>query len=211
MFLSLEFHHRTDILRIVVFSQIMSDTNSNGSGGDGNSGNNNLSETSLAFIGASVTLVLAIIIIILLIISFRLCLKVVQRRYLVQAQLQNANSANSEGQQNTEEDPNLPSFNWRHSLRIAGTLPPSYEEAKELPSLDDTIPPKEDNQDMKIEDKSDKKNSDVHLDIVEDSAKTEASPAVGENAAMPSTNGDTVIMVEQNEVALMNTLNPAAS
>jgi len=183
---------------------------------DGNNGGNddNLSETSLAFIGASVTLVLAIIIIILLIISFRLCLKVVQRRYLVQTQLQNSNNANLEGQQNNEEDPNLPSFNWRHSLRIAGTLPPSYEEAKELPSLDDIIPPKDKDQDLKIEDSlsdKDKKDSDVHLDISEDLTKTEANPETDENTAPPPpTNGDTVITVEPDE-ALMNTLNPTAS
>lgn len=184
-------------------------SDNSGNGNDGN-GNNNLSETSLAFIGASVTLVLAIIIIILLIISFRLCLKVVQRRYLVQTQLQNANSANSEGQQNNEEDPNLPSFNWRHSLRIAGTLPPSYEEAKELPSLDDAIPPKED---LKIDDslsgKNDKKSSDVSLDITEDSGKTEANPATDIDSAIPPPVSDTVITVEPDEV--LNTLNPTAS
>ena len=180
-------------------------------GGSGDDGNGNLSETSLAFIGASVTLVLAIIIIILLIISFRLCLKVVQRRYLVQAQLQNANNANSEGQQNNEEDQNLPSFNWRHSLRIAGTLPPSYEEAKELPSLDDTIPPKED---QKIEDsvnnKDDKKHPDVCLDFISDSEKTEANPATDVAPAVPpAISDDTVITVEPDEV--LNTLNPMAS
>ena len=188
----------------------MSDTNGGGNGGNGN---NNLSETSLAFIGASVTLVLAIIIIILLIISFRLCLKVVQRRYLVQTQLQNANSGNTEGQQNTEEDPNLPSFNWRHSLRIAGTLPPSYEEAKELPSLDDAIPPKESNPDLKIEDslsgKGDKKSSDVSLDIIENSGKIEATPATDVDSAIPPPTSDTVITVEPDEV--LNTLNPTAS
>lgn len=190
----------------------MSD-NSGDNGNDGNSGSD-LSETSLAFIGASVTLVLAIIIIILLIISFRLCLKVVQRRYLVQTQLQNANSANSDGQQNTEEDPNLPSFNWRHSLRIAGTLPPSYEEAKELPSLDDTIPPKDSNQDLKIEDglpgKGDKKGMDIPLDIIEDSTKTEANPVTDDNMATPAPISDAVITVEPDE-ALMNTLNPTTS
>lgn len=187
--------------------------NGNSGNGGGGNGNNNLSETSLAFIGASVTLVLAIIIIILLIISFRLCLKVVQRRYLVQAQLQNANSANPEGQQNNEEDPNLPSFNWRHSLRIDGTLPPSYEEAKELPSLDDAIPPKESNQDTKIEDslsgKGDKKSLDVCVDSGEDSAKTEANPSTDENSAPPASS-DTVITIEPDE-ALMNTLNPTAT
>ena len=210
MFLSIITGHL--LVNRVSYRYKMSD---NGGNGNDNS-NNNLSETSLAFIGASVTLVLAIIIIILLIISFRLCLKVVQRRYLVQTQLHNANSGNPEGQQNTEEDPNLPSFNWRHSLRIAGTLPPSYEEAKELPSLDDTIPPKEDNQDTKIEDsltsKDDKKSSDVCLDIIEDSTKGEAAnPATDVNSAIPAApTSDTVITVEPNEV-LMNTLNPHSS
>ena len=190
----------------------MSDT---GDGNGNDNSNNNLSETSLAFIGASVTLVLAIIIIILLIISFRLCLKVVQRRYLVQTQLHNATSGNPEGQQNTEEDPNLPSFNWRHSLRIAGTLPPSYEEAKELPSLDDAIPPKEGDQDTKIEDslnsKDDKKSPEVCLDIIGDSTKAEAIPATDVNSAIPAApTGDTVITVEPNE-ELMNTLNPHSS
>ena len=177
----------------------------------GNDGNSSLSETSLAFIGASVTLVLAIIIIILLIISFRLCLKVVQRRYLVQTQLQNANSGNSEGQQNNEEDPNLPSFNWRHSLRIAGTLPPSYEEAKELPSLDDTIPPKEDHKfEDSMNNKNDKKSSDVCLHIIADSEKTEANPATDlPSAVPPPVSDDTVITVEPDEV--LNTLNPMAS
>lgn len=192
----------------------MSD-NSGNNGNDDNNANSNLSETSLAFIGASVTLVLAIIIIILLIISFRLCLKVVQRRYLVQTQLQNTNSANTDGHQNTEEDPNLPSFNWRHSLRIAGTLPPSYEEAKELPSLDDTIPPKESNQDVKnnesLNSKGNKKSSDVCLDIIEDSAKTEFDLVTDINSTIPAaTTSDTVITVESNE-ELMNTLNPTAS
>jgi len=182
-------------------------------GDDGASGQNGdsggLTETSLAFIGASVTLVLAIIIIILLIISFRLCLKVVQRRYMVQQHLQNANGANQESSQNQEDDPNLPSFNWRHSLRIAGTLPPSYEEAKELPSLDDTIPIKIiGDEEIKFNTeyvKGDK--TEVCIDIGEgcvDGTNTE------EQNGPTTPNTDTVIVVQQDD-ALMDTLTPTDS
>ena len=107
------------------------------------------------------------------------------------------------------EDPNIPSFDWRHSLRIASTLPPSYEEAKELPSLDDAIPPKEDKQDMKIEDsltsKDDKKSSEVYLDIIEDSTKGEAAnPATDVNSVIPAApTSDTVITVEANVVLVL--------
>jgi len=179
--------------------------------GPDNEDNGGLTETSLAFIGASVTLVLAIIIIILLIISFRLCLKVVQRRYMVQQHLQ-ANSANQDGTQNNEEDPNLPSFNWRHSLRIAGTLPPSYEEAKELPSLDDTIPIKTSgDQEIKLATdfiKGDK--TEVCIDIGEDSTGCVDGTSTDDQNGPTTPNTDTVIVVQQDD-ALMDTLTPTDS
>ncbi|XP_065906126.1 uncharacterized protein [Dysidea avara] len=180
----------------------------NGQGGENSGG---LTETSLAFIGASVTLVLAIIIIILLIISFRLCLKVVQRRYMVQQHLQNANSANQENSQNNEEDPNLPSFNWRHSLRIAGTLPPSYEEAKELPSLDDVIPIKTSGDEIKLNTeiiKGDK--TEVCIDIGEESTGYVDGTNTDEQNGPTTPNTDTVIVVQQDD-ALMDTLTPTDS
>ena len=96
-------------------------------------------------------------------------------------------------------------------MRIAGTLPPSYEEAKELPSLDDTIPPKEDHKfEDSMNNKNDKKSSDVCLHIIADSEKTEANPATDlPSAVPPPVSDDTVITVEPDEV--LNTLNPMAS
>jgi len=186
--------------------------NGGANGQNGGEDNGGLTETSLAFIGASVTLVLAIIIIILLIISFRLCLKVVQRRYMVQQHLQNANSANQESGQNQEDDPNLPSFNWRHSLRIAGTLPPSYEEAKELPSLDDTIPIKTSgDEEIKLNTqfiKGDK--TEVCIDIGEESTGCVDGINTDEQNGPTTPNTDTVIVVQQDD-ALMDTLTPTDS
>lgn len=95
--------------------------------------------TAAAFIGASVTLVLIIIFMILVVILVRQCLAFVAKRNDIRRQLeqQRAQRAEMERQRRLSiSEPVNPTFDWHHSIRIAGTPPPSYHEAKTLPPLE---------------------------------------------------------------------------
>lgn len=95
--------------------------------------------TAAAFIGASVTLVLIIIFMILVVILVRQCLAFVAKRNDIRRQIeqQRAQRAEMERQRRLSiSEPVNPTFDWHHSIRIAGTPPPSYHEAKTLPPLE---------------------------------------------------------------------------
>ena len=94
-----------------------------------------LNNTSAAFIGAAVTLILAILFFIFLAIMIKLCLKYLYQRRLIQARRAEAQARRQQARQQPPEAPVAPTFDWHHSIRIAGEPPPDYEEAKDLPNV----------------------------------------------------------------------------
>lgn len=98
-----------------------------------------LSNAAAGFIGASVTLVLVIIFMILMVILVRQCLAFVSKRNAVRAQVEHQRQIREQIRQRrgSVTEPIPATFDWHHSIRIAGTPPPSYGEAKELPSFED--------------------------------------------------------------------------
>lgn len=101
-----------------------------------------LSGPAAGFIGASVTLVLVIIFMILMVILVRQCLAFLAKRNHLRAQMEQQ-QRQRENQQRQRRgsitEPVPATFDWHHSIRIAGTPPPSYVEAKKLPSFEDGI------------------------------------------------------------------------
>ena len=95
-----------------------------------------LNNTSAAFIGAAVTLILAILFFIFLAIMIKLCLKYLYQRRMIQAQRAEVQARRQQARQQPPEAPVPPTFDWHHSIKIAGSPPPTYEEAKELPSVE---------------------------------------------------------------------------
>ena len=94
-----------------------------------------LNNTSAAFIGAAVTLILAILFFIFLAIMIKLCLKYLHQRRMIQARRAEAQARRQHARQQPPEAPVAPTFDWHHSIRIAGEPPPDYEEAKSLPNV----------------------------------------------------------------------------
>uniref|UniRef100_A0A1X7UJR2 Uncharacterized protein n=1 Tax=Amphimedon queenslandica TaxID=400682 RepID=A0A1X7UJR2_AMPQE len=96
--------------------------------------------TAAAFIGASVTLVLIIIFMILMVILIRQCLAFMAKRNSIRQQIEQHRQQRAEMERQRRlsiSEPVDPTFDWHHSIRIAGTPPPSYREAKKLPPLAD--------------------------------------------------------------------------
>ncbi len=98
-----------------------------------------LSNAAAGFIGASVTLVLVIIFMILMVILIRQCLAFVSKRNAIRAQVEHQIQVREQIRQRrgSVTEPIPATFDWHHSIRIAGTPPPSYVEAKKLPTLED--------------------------------------------------------------------------
>ena len=97
-----------------------------------------------AFIGASVTLVLVIIFMILMVILVRQCLAFMAKRNALRAQLEEHRRQRQEMERRRRlsiTEPVRPTYDWHHSIRIEGTPPPTYREAKKLPSLNSDIQP----------------------------------------------------------------------
>ena len=95
--------------------------------------------TAAAFIGASVTLVLIIIFMILMVILVRQCLAFMAKRNDIRQQMEQHRLQQAEFERQRRlsvSEPVTPTFDWHHSIRVAGTPPPSYHEAKVLPSLE---------------------------------------------------------------------------
>lgn len=106
--------------------------------------------TAAAFIGASVTLVLVIIFMILMVILVRQCLAFLAKRSLLRQQLDAVRQHQERQRRMSVTEPVKPTFNWHHSIRIAGTPPPTYIEAKELPPLESDVIIKMDKSDLDI-------------------------------------------------------------
>lgn len=97
--------------------------------------------TAAAFIGASVTLVLIIIFMILMVILVRQCLAFMAKRNDIRRQIEQHRQQRAEMDRQRRlsiSEPVDPTFDWHHSIRIAGTPPPSYREAKKLPPIVDS-------------------------------------------------------------------------
>ena len=97
-----------------------------------------------AFIGASVTLVLVIIFMILMVILVRQCLAFMAKRNALRAQLEEHRRQRQEMERRRRlsiTEPVRPTYDWHHSIRIEGTPPPTYRDAKKLPSLTSDIKP----------------------------------------------------------------------
>ena len=102
---------------------------------------NQLNSTAAAFIGASVTLVLVIIFMVLMVVLVRQCLAFMSKRATIRAQVEQQRRARErfERQRGSITEPVPATFDWHHSIRIAGTPPPTYREAQKLPSFEDGI------------------------------------------------------------------------
>lgn len=102
---------------------------------------NQLNSTAAAFIGASVTLVLVIIFMVLMVVLVRQCLAFMAKRATIRAQVEQQRRARErfERQRGSITEPVPATFDWHHSIRIAGTPPPTYREAQKLPSFENGI------------------------------------------------------------------------
>ena len=100
-----------------------------------------LNGTAAAFIGASVTLVLVIIFMVLMVVLVRQCLAFMAKRATIRAQVEQQRRARErfERQRGSITEPVPATFDWHHSIRIAGTPPPTYREAQKLPSFENGI------------------------------------------------------------------------
>ena len=103
--------------------------------------NQQLNSTAAAFIGASVTLVLVIIFMVLMVVLVRQCLAFMAKRATIRAQVEQQRRARErfERQRGSITEPVPATFDWHHSIRIAGTPPPTYREAQKLPSFENGI------------------------------------------------------------------------
>lgn len=97
-----------------------------------------LSNAAAGFIGASVTLVLVIIFMILMVILVRQCLAFIAKKNAIRHQMEHQHQVREQIRQRrgSVSEPIPATFDWHHAIRIEGTPPPSYVEAKELPALD---------------------------------------------------------------------------
>ena len=103
-----------------------------------------LTNATAAFIGASVTLFLVIVFMILMVILVRQCLAFLAKRNAIRAQAEHQLQARRQFERQRRgsiTEPVPATFDWHHSIRIAGTPPPSYHEAKGLPAFEEAVSP----------------------------------------------------------------------
>ena len=100
-----------------------------------------LSNAAAGFIGASVTLVLVIIFMILIVILVRQCLAFISKRNMIRNQLEHQRQIREQirERRGSVSEPVPATFDWHHTIRIEGTPPPSYGEARELPAIDGEV------------------------------------------------------------------------
>ena len=97
-----------------------------------------LNNAAAGFIGASVTLVLVIIFMILIVILVRQCLAFMSKRNAIRDQLERQRQVREQirERRGSVSEPVPATFDWHHDIRIEGTPPPSYGEAKNLPAIE---------------------------------------------------------------------------
>ena len=100
-----------------------------------------INNAAAAFIGASITLVLVIVFMILMVILVRQCLAFLAKRSAIRNQVEAQRQARAEYERRrgSVTEPVPATFDWHHSIRIAGTPPPTYHEAKKLPAFEEAI------------------------------------------------------------------------
>ena len=125
--------------------------------------------TAAAFIGASVTLVLVIVFMVLMMILVRQCLAFMAKRNAIRQQIEQHRIQRQELERHRRlsvTEPVTPTFDWHHSIRIAGTPPPTYHEAKKLPTFsDDEIKAGSPEKKNEIDIKRDGDTSEVSIQI----------------------------------------------
>ena len=153
-----------------------------------------LTNAAAGFIGASVTLVLVIIFMILMVILVRQCLAFVSKRNAIRAQVEHQRQIREQIRQRrgSVTEPVPATFDWHHSIRIAGTPPPSYGEAKTLPAFEEG---------SQESGKDKEKRKDVEAGAVEpEDTKFSAVQANGglHNGTTPVQLQEVVVHVEEN-------------
>ena len=157
-----------------------------------------LSGPAAGFIGASVTLVLVIIFMILMVILVRQCLAFLAKRNHLRAQMEQhqRQRENHQRRRGSITEPVPATFDWHHSIRIAGTPPPSYVEAKKLPSFEDGIQGGE-KQEHKIVISKEKEAEETKVDsdgeatfvVITTSGSTTTSAATGQSTNVNDSHG----------------------
>ena len=171
--------------------------------------------TAAAFIGASVTLVLVIVFMVLMVILVRQCLAFIAKRNAIRQQIEQHRQQRQEMERQRRlsvTEPVNPTFDWHHSIRIAGTPPPTYHEAKKLPPFED----KEVKGDSEKEKKNeidighdDESDFSINIDNIPESNQNQ-NEQVEENDREPATDNRTASLVLPNEtvVAIESEPNP---
>ena len=137
------------------------------------------------------TLVLVIIFMILMVILVRQCLAFISKRNAIRAQVEHQRQIREQIRQRrgSVTEPIPATFDWHHSIRIAGTPPPSYGEAKTLPTFE------ENTTDGDTGKKTSEKNND---EAAVDPQDTKFSAQPQANGAAPLLQEVVVVQVEEN-------------
>ena len=170
-----------------------------------------LSGPAAGFIGASVTLVLVIIFMILMVILVRQCLAFLAKRNHLRAQMEQHQQQRVNQQRQRRgsiTEPVPATFDWHHSIRIAGTPPPSYVEAKKLPTFDDAIEGGEKQEHKVAISKENEDESETKVDGLEENfavisgAHSSTSAATGQSTTVNgrshdhSTSGNVTVQID---------------
>ena len=173
-----------------------------------------LSGPAAGFIGASVTLVLVIIFMILMVILVRQCLAFLAKRNHLRTQLEQQQRQRENQQRHRRgsiTEPVPATFDWHHSIRIAGTPPPSYVEAKKLPTFEDAIEGGEKQEHKVVISKESEDVAETKADGLEESfvvvtglSNSTTSAATGQSVAMngrshdhsTSTSGNVTVQID---------------
>lgn len=162
-----------------------------------------LTNAAAGFIGASVTLVLVIIFMILMVILVRQCLAFVSKRNAIRAQMEHQRQIREQIRQRrgSVTEPIPATFDWHHSIRIAGTPPPSYVEAKDLPTFDDETEGEEQN-------KVPTSNGKVAVVGVESEGISKVAQANGVHMGPAQVLGTEVVVVQVEQNGNSNGVSP---
>ena len=98
-----------------------------------------LNGPAVGLIIASIILVLILVFMILIVVLVRQCLAFLSKRNHIRAQMEQRQRQreNPQRRRGSVTIPVAANFDWHHSIKIAGTPPPSYTEAKTLPSFEE--------------------------------------------------------------------------
>ena len=141
-----------------------------------------LNGPAVGLIIASIILVLILVFMILIVILVRQCLAFLAKRNHIQAQMEQRERQRENHQQRRRGSVTVPvvaNFDWHHTIKIAGTPPPSYTEAKTLPSFEEGMQEREKEEDKMVISKDEEAN--------EEGTTTSRSPLTTASAATGQT------------------------